>query len=175
MRFIIINLILLLMFNCEKKENINCWDPWFGQCYFVYNTIIKPKEDSEKKCKVENSIDFTGTTRPDSDCINNRVVGQIIFDTSNKLVAEKIIPGIAVQCLCPDTSIPATTYWSKGNELNLETFPPNVEIDLISFSIINLNTTNYPIGTNLFCINRCKEGTNKSIDRYQVLKLRSNP
>ena len=174
MRFIILLLILFINGNCEKKEKINCWDPWFGQCYFFYNNNIKPKEEIENSCRQPNSINYTGTTKPDSKCINNRVTGQILFDMSNKLVGEQIIPGIAVQCLCADKSKPGFQIWSKGNELNLETFPPNVPISTVSTDV-SVNTNLYIIGTNLFCISNCLVGNNQSNSTYQVLKLRSNP
>jgi hypothetical protein len=63
--------------------------------------------------------------------------------------------------------------WSKGRELNLESFPPNLPIDLIFLKAyqqpsVNLKTSDYPVGTNILCIAECNPYS------YQIVKLRSN-
>ena len=175
-KIFLISIIFLLTINCEEKKS-GCWDIGkpCGNMFFYFN-IIKPREDRARSCTLENSINLSGRMDSNYECINDLVSNQIIFDiTNNKLVNTLTInSGIVVRCLCPNQTVPYSVKWSKGNELNLETFPPNVPISLITINN-SLNTNEYQNGTNLFCINTCIESNRQYINRYQILKLRSNP
>ena len=175
MRFIIINLILLLMFNCEKKEKTNCWDPWFGYCRIWFDRIQDNEakaRDRENSCRQPNSINRC-TPSDSCGCISDRITQDAIFDNMTRLylTTETISVPTELSCLCPNQIVPRINSWRKGKELNQETFPPNLFIDLITTDT-KLDTSTLPIGTNLFCTIQCNIGEEF---KYQVLKIRSNP
>ena len=177
MRFIILSLILFLIVNCEKKEKNKCWE-WLGQCRTLFDRLQDNEaktRDKVNSCTLENSININGDMNPIFQCINERVINKIIFKNNDELLnSEKVIASETVKCLCPNKATPYSIKWSKGKELNLETFPPNVPVILITIKT-TLDTNAYPIGTNLFCITTCEESNQKYINQYQVLKIRSSP
>ena len=164
--------ILLLISNCEESKD-KCWDIGkpCGNLFFYFN-IIKPREDRENSCRQPNAIN-TCPTSNSCGCTSNKIATGAIFDNSLKvyITTETISSPKELLCLCPNQVVPRISQWSKGKELNQETFPPNVLRDFITTDA-KLDKSILPIGTNLFCLFQCK------IDeeyKYQVLKLRSNP
>ena len=175
MRIVLLIISLFLLNNCEKKEKTNCWDPWFGYCRIWFDRIQDNEakaRDRENSCRQPNSIK-TCSTSNDCACTSNRISQGAIFDNGTKLyvTTETINLPTALSCLCPNAVVPRIKSWSKGKELNQETFPPNLFTDFITTDT-NLDTSALLIGTNLFCTIQC---TGSIEFKYQVLKLRSNP
>lgn len=170
-KFILL-LIFLNLIYCEDKKKDWQSPETPGYFYILYRQWNPPTINCNGSVYLQSRPTDTCTYLSERPLIFNA-------DTKVPITTDTITQKINLDCLCPDKSIPSSTYWERESFVNqVISYPPkNTEIFKTSKESLDgfirykpLSADQYSNNENLFCIVTC---SNKSWDYiFQPIKVR---